>query len=103
MLWYDCCLTAVAVAALVFVPPFAVSLQHVFYPRPRLSYTTHHPLPPSPSTPAASRFDALCAEASSAPLPADLVVQADVQFVANSPDFFLFEETIRAVVLAMLR
>mmetsp|Transcript_34788 Transcript_34788/g.82505 ORF Transcript_34788/g.82505 Transcript_34788/m.82505 type:complete len:354 (+) Transcript_34788:278-1339(+) len=59
------------------------------------------------STPSAQdkqEFESLCCEVESRQLLTDLLVSADVEnHVATSPDYFLFQEELRAVLLAFTR
>ena len=48
-------------------------------------------------------FERLCAEVERRDLLSDILVRNDVQSVANGEDFFLFDEPLRAVMLALSR
>ncbi|CAD7699514.1 unnamed protein product, partial [Ostreobium quekettii] len=48
-------------------------------------------------------FDALCEMVESQELLTDLLVERDIQLLANSQHFFPFEETLRSVLLAFTR
>lgn len=48
-------------------------------------------------------FDSLCGSVEAQPMLVDLLVAVDVQRLADSEDFFVFEELLRAVLLAFSR
>ncbi|KAK9832957.1 hypothetical protein WJX74_002801 [Apatococcus lobatus] len=62
-----------------------------------LGHTSSHMAGPQ------GRFEGLCRQVELRPLFTDLLVEDDINMISNQEQFFVFEETIRAVLLAFSR
>jgi len=87
-------LWALALGARVACPPEA---------RPAAGSPPANPDAALDASPGEAALEELCARVLREPRALDALARDDVLYIADSPDFFLFEEPVRAVLLALLR